>query len=124
MNKKLISVFVIISLILSSCHFISSFTEKPGNVQSVSFDKNTVEIAIGQMDIISLKIKAAANQKNLSISWEYDKSVIVARCDNYGAVITGVKSGNTLIKAVVEGKTPVCSVRVTSNNQETRVKHP
>ena len=124
MNKKLISVFVIISLILSSCHFISSFTEKPGNVQSVSFDKNTVEIAIGQMDIISLKIKAAANQKNLSISWEYDKSVIVARCDNYGAVITGVKSGNTLIKAVVEGKTAVCSVRVTSNNQETPVKHP
>ena len=99
MKNKVLNIFFILcllSLSLTSCHFISSFSEE--SVIELSFDKNSLKLCIGEMDIINLT--TSGNQNKASISWEYDNSIISAKTDNYSAVITALKPGETTLKAI------------------------
>ena len=113
MRKKLsilISTFLL--LCLTSCHFFASFTEVPE--VELNFDKNTSSLSIGEMDIINLK--ASGLQNEISITWEYDDSIIMAKTDNYSAVITGLKPGETTLKATCGQNSASCLITVSDES--------
>ena len=114
MKKKILNVFLFISILLSisSCHFVSSFSEEPE--VELSFDKSTNDISIGEMDIVNLK--TSGNQNEVSIKWEYDESVIMAKTDNYSAVITGLKPGTTTLKASCGPNSASCLITVSDTS--------
>ena len=122
MKKKILNVFLFISILLSisSCHFISSFTEIPE--VELSFDKSTNDISIGEMDIVNLK--TSGNQNQVSIKWEYDESVIMAKTDNYSAVITGLKPGTTTLKASCGPNSASCLITVSDTSYAVTISNP
>jgi len=122
MKKKILNVFLFISILLSisSCHFISSFTEIPE--VELSFDKSTNDISIGEMDIVNLK--TSGNQNQVSIKWEYDESIIMAKTDNYSAVITGLKPGTTTLKASCGPNSASCLITVSDTSYAVTISNP
>ena len=61
---NLVSLFVV-SMLFFSCHFFASFTEtEDDKVNSVEFDKNSLEISVGAMDIINVTISSTKGQNN------------------------------------------------------------
>ena len=120
--KKILSFFIwfLLFTVFLSCRFISSFTEEP--VIELSFDKNTSNISIGQMDIVSLSI--SKNQNEASIKWEFDSSIISAKTDNYSAIITGLKPGQTTLKASCGQNSASCLVIVSDKTYSVSVTNP
>ena len=116
---SLIGVFISLGLILS-CRFANTLSEQPS--VELTFDTNLSSISIGAMDVINLK--ASENQNKISITWEYDSSVINAQTDNYGAVITGLKPGTTTLKAVCGPSSTSCLITVTSDSHVVAIANP
>lgn len=118
-----INVFVLVTFLVTSivsCHFISSFNEVPE--VELSFDKSTNDISIGEMDIVNLK--TSGNQNQVSIKWEYDESVIMAKTDNYSAVITGLKPGTTTLKASCGSNSASCLITVSDTSYSVTISNP
>ena len=109
-------------LLFSSCHFISSFSESTENVE-LSFDKTISTISVGEMEIVNLKA-SSSNQNEISIKWEYDDSVIMAKTDNYSAVITGLKPGKTSLKATCGSNSVTCVINITDETFSVRITNP
>ena len=121
MRKKLSILFsTFLILCLTSCHFFASFTEVPE--VELNFDKNTSSLSIGEMDIINLK--ASGLQNEISITWEYDDSVIMAKTDNYSAVITGLKPGETTLKATCGQNSASCLITVSDESYAVTISNP
>lgn len=121
---KLVSLFSI-SMILFSCHFFSSFTEiEEHTVDSVVFDKNSLELSVGSMDIINVTISSSKGQNNESVAWSYDENIISATTDNYSIVITGINAGTTIIKASCGDKSAQCALTVFSEGEITKIQNP
>lgn len=114
-----------VSMIFFSCHFFTSFTEIEENkVNSVEFDKNSLELSAGSMDIINVTISSTKGQNNESVTWSYDQDIISATTDNYSIVITGIRAGTTIIKASCGDKSAQCALTVVSEGEETKVNNP
>lgn len=115
----LVGIFISLGLILS-CKFVNTLSEQPPI--ELSFDTNLSSIAIGAMDVINLK--ASENQNKISVTWEYDSSVINAQTDNYGAVITGLKPGKTTLKAICGPSSTTCLITVTEDSHVVTITNP
>ena len=123
MKNKILNIFFILcllSLSFTSCHFISSFSEE--SVIELSFDKNSLKLCIGEMDIINLT--TSGNQNKASISWEYDNSIISAKTDNYSAVITALKPGETTLKAICGSNSVSCLIKITDESYIVNISNP
>ena len=121
--KKISFVFISIFIITCfSCKFISSFSEDP--VVELSFDKPSLTIDIGEMDIVNLSISSKSKQSDITIIWEYDDSVIMARTDNYSAVFTALKSGTTTLKAICGDSSVSCLITVTDSTYSVPIINP
>ena len=121
--RKLKNIFLLFLCILCfSCSFFTSFTEEPSVNINLSFDKTKTSVSLGSMDIINLK--TSNNQNNLDIRWIYDDSIIMAKTDNYGAVITGLKPGTTQIKAVYGSNSATCLVTVSNDTYAVNITNP
>lgn len=111
------------SIIMTSCHFVSSFKDSPSDDTTISFASSSCELAIGEMDAVALTISADQNSK--TVSWSYDSTIINATVDNYGIVITGLQAGNTSVKASLSnGATATCYVTVTADSYTATVTNP
>lgn len=115
----LVGIFISLGLILS-CRFVNTLSEQPPI--ELSFDTNLSSISIGAMDVINLK--ASENQNKISVTWEYDSSVINAQTDNYGAVITGLKPGKTTLKAICGPSSTTCLITVTEDSHVVTITNP
>lgn len=125
MKVKLFFIFALTSAFaFYGCHFLDSFNDDEDDVKSVSFDKNSMEISAGSMDILNLSIDSSTAQGNLSVEWTYDASVISGSTDNYGIVITALQEGTTTIQAKCGGKTASCALRVLSEEDESKSINP
>lgn len=121
---NLISLFAI-SMIFFSCHFFTSFVETDENmVSSVVFDKNSLELSVGSMDIINVTVSSTKGQNNESVTWSYDENIISATTDNYSIVITGISAGTTIIKASCGDKIAQCALTVVAEGETTKVLNP
>lgn len=114
-----------LSMTLSSCHFFASFSEGEDNkVNSVVFDKNSLELSVGAMDIINVAVSSTRGQNNETVTWSYDENIISATTDNYSIVITAISSGTTIIKASCGDKSAQCALTVTSEEETAKVQNP
>ncbi len=89
---------------------------------SLKFDNSTLEISIGEMDIVNLSV--SDNQNSRSIEWSYDNSIISAKTDNYSAVITGLSAGKTTLTARTGGSYISCVVTVNSDVYAAQISDP
>ena len=121
---KIISVFSL-AMNLFSCNFISSFTEsEEDEVSSIVFDKNSLELSVGSMDIVNATVSSSKGQNKETVTWSYDENIISATTDNYSIVITAIKSGTTTVKASCGGKSAQCALTITADGNVTGIENP
>lgn len=125
MRKLLFKVTAFICcLFFVSCSFFNSmentFHEKDYNaeISNVTFSSNTLKVNTGESEILKLTLSPSSNQGKCNISWEYDDTFISAITDNFGAIITGKKSGTSYIKAKCNGIVATCLISVISTGDD------
>lgn len=121
--KKIVNSLLLMALvILSGCHFVESFTEEAEKNITLDFDKRKTSLSMGAMDVVNLK--ASASQNSAKIQWLYDENIIMAKTDNYSAVITGLSSGTTTLTAICGSNSASCVVTVTDTTYAVKVTNP
>ncbi len=111
---------------LAACSFINSFDgDSGGNVVSaMSFDKNTVSLPIGGMEIINLAVSATQGQAAQQVVWEYDQTKLKAVYDNYSIVLTGLEAGSVTVRARCGGQAASCVVNVSETEYQNSAANP
>lgn len=102
---------------LPSCSFFNSFDESPAakviEINSLSLAKTALETQIGAMEYVSVSVKPSKEQKNITLKWDYDASII--ECDkssNWGVTIKGLAEGQTSLRCSYGGYEAHCLVTV------------
>lgn len=100
-----------------SCSFFNSFDESPKSnvieINSLSLAKTALETQIGAMEYVSVSVKPSKEQKNITLKWDYDASII--ECDkssNWGVTIKGLAEGQTSLRCSYGGYEAHCLVTV------------
>lgn len=124
-GKPVILTFVVACIMtqIVSCKFFTSFTETGTENQgieitSLSLWKSTLSMSVGEMNYISVSIKPQTAQKEVALTWSYDKSII--DCDtssNWGVTITALKEGQTSLKCSYGGYDATCLVTVSGYSE-------
>lgn len=90
----------------------------------MAFDRNSLELYVGSMDIINLTVDSSNGQQNESVSWEYDGSLVMAKTDNYSIVLTGIAEGFATVRASCGGKSVSCTLRILASDESFRIENP
>ena len=105
-----------IAVLVSGCHMLVKAPEtSKAAVTNIVFAKNAIELENGESTYIKYNVTPAALQNQVSASWEYDTSIISIDPDKYGVVINAIKSGQTFLKATLNGITTTCLITVKGN---------
>ena len=98
-----------------SCNFFKSF-EEPENfgiqITSLSLAKSNISVSVGEMSYIAVSVKPTENQKDVVLTWTYDKNIISIEASSWGATITGLKEGQTNLKCSYNGYESSCVITV------------
>lgn len=113
---------MLLGMALASCHFIASFTDDLDPDISMTMSRSSVSVAVGGMEAIDLSVSDGQNSRK--ITWTYDDSVIFAKTDNYGAVITGLVPGSTKITAHCGEEEASAYVTVSEDSYSAAVTNP
>ena len=99
-------------LAVCSCNFVSSLIDEENDEPniSLSFDSTELNLSVGEMD--KLNLVASEGQNALDIQWTYDGDYIQALNDNYGIIITALKSGTSIISATYGNASATCKVNI------------
>jgi hypothetical protein len=125
--KKLSCLFLTALALMQGCSMFFSpaaHDESGSTLSSLSFNRTALLVGAGSMDILSLKADPPSMQPSLAVSWEFDSTIISALCDNYNAVITGLKPGTTTLRAQAGGMTAACIVTVSSDSVPQTLLYP
>ena len=117
--KSFVLFFIVVVYSLISCKLASSFNDI--NLE-LMFDKNELNIDIGEVDLINLTV--SENQNKETVIWEYDEEFIFAKTDSYSAIITAVKTGTTVIKAHCGNASVACVVNISDIKYKTEIVNP
>lgn len=125
MKKKLFNFAAFIScLFFVSCQFFNTMGETiqgkdyNAEITNVTFNANTLRVNTGESELLKLTLSPSANQGKCNVSWEFDQTLISAKTDNFGAIITGKKAGTTYIKAKCNGIVATCLISVISTGDD------
>lgn len=129
-NLKFVkTVILFLSLIFCmSCSFFNSFNEEEKkddgiSINSLKMAHQNVSISVGEMSYIKVSISPQNVQKDVKLTWTYDKSIINADTTSaFGITITGLKEGQTNLKCSYGGYEETCIVTVkgfSENYEET-----
>ena len=110
--------------LFSNCSLVNSFDPKDFAIDGISFNKTAASLGYGSMDMLSLKIDPVSAQVDAAVAWQFDETVISGRADNFGLVMTGIKAGETIVRATAYGKTATCVVTVLPGSGEPNVLFP
>jgi hypothetical protein len=110
--------------LFSNCSLVNSFDPKDFAIDGISFNKTAASLGYGSMDMLSLKIDPVSAQVDAAVAWQFDETVISGRADNFGLVMTGIKAGETIVRATAYGKTATCVVTVLPGSGEPDVLFP
>ncbi|MDR2159693.1 MAG: Ig-like domain-containing protein [Treponema sp.] len=129
---KSIRIYKTISLILSlgvtisltACSLVHSFDPDDFTIDSIAFDRTSLSLPQGSMDMLSLSIEPASAQAGAGVAWEFDDTLIAGYADNFGLIITGVNPGEAVVRAAAYGKTAACVVTVLPGTGEKSVPNP
>lgn len=107
-----------------SCSMFAGDLDDGASLSAISFDKTSLAVAQGGMDMLSIRVDPAGLQSSLSLSWEFDPSVISVARDNFNAVVTGLQAGSTALRVTAEGITASCLVSVSSDYLSPDISFP
>ena len=112
----------LVSLLVASCSFfddgiIDGPVDQGPTVTSISLQKNSLDLKVGQMTPLGISITPASASGN-PVTWSYDKEIISIQEISAGAVITGLKEGQTTLMASCGGKSAACIIKVSGYTQE------
>lgn len=126
LRKAALPALAALAATLAACSFINSFDgDSGGNVVSaMSFDKNTVSLPIGGMEIINLAVSATQGQAAQQVVWEYDQTKLKAVYDNYSIVLTGLAAGSATVRARCGGQAASCVVNVSETEYQNSAANP
>ena len=128
MKNKIIGFTTLLFLLTSmflSCSFFSSFEEHTDDsisINALTLAKTSLSTQVGAMEYISLSVKPNTVQKDISLNWSYDKSII--ECDtssNWGVTIKGLAEGQTTLKCSYGGYDASCLVKVSGYTEDYEV---
>ena len=109
-------------MLIVSCNFFKSIVDPKEEEVSLLFSKTKLFLSVGEMDL--LELKPFKNQNEKKVTWEYDTSFISVKTDNYGAIITPLKPGNTTITAKVGSSTTSCVITIAASNYTPSISNP
>ena len=113
--KCFLFIFAIsILLIITGCKFFSDgMIDSPPqeSLTSLSFSKQNISVKVGEMSHITLNI-SPASARNTPLVWSYDPEKIEVQKLSGGAVITGVKEGQTTLTVTGGGLSAAMIVTV------------
>lgn len=126
LRKAALPALAALAVTLAACSFLNSFDgDSGGNVVSaMSFDKNTVSLPIGGMEIINLAVSATQGQAAQQVVWEYDQTKLKAVYDNYSIVLTGLEAGSVTVRARCGGQAASCVVNVSETEYQNSAANP
>ena len=101
-------------LLFVSCNFFNSFSEEEQGIQitSLTLAKSNLSVSVGGMSYIAVSVKPTENQKDVVLTWTYDKNIISIEASSWGATITGLKEGQTNLKCSYNGYESSCVITV------------
>ena len=107
---------------MASCSFfddgiIDEPVDKGQTVTSVTLKKSSMEVKVGQMVPLGIAI-TPASAKNAPVTWSYDKEVLSIQEISAGAVITGLKEGQTTLLAKCGNQSAACIIKVSGYTQD------
>jgi hypothetical protein len=111
-------------IVLPGCSFFNSFDPKEFTIDTISFSKTAVSLNYGSMDMLQVRIEPASAQPGAGVAWEFDGTVISGQADNFSLVMTGIKAGETVVRAKAYGKTATCVVTVLPGSGEPVITNP
>ena len=108
-----------------SCSFFSSLEEHTDDsisINALTLAKTSLSTQVGAMEYISVSVKPNTVQKEISLNWSYDSSII--ECDtssNWGVTIKGLAEGQTNLKCSYGGYDASCLVKVSGYSEKYEV---
>lgn len=106
---------LIVSLMFEGCSFFVEGTEsgrEEVSITAISFARQSLTVQNGGNDYLKYSVEPSSVQNTTSVEWSYDQNIIAIDADRYGVVVMGKKSGQTYLKATVNGITATCLVTV------------
>lgn len=90
------------------CRAVLPVTVNPLRVSSVSLSKSSLNLTVGQSELLSASI-APSNATNRSVTWSSSNSSVASVS---GGAVTARNPGTAVITATVDGKSASCQVTV------------
>ena len=119
--KKFLFLFLSVILFFG-CQFVQSFNETEEESIELSFDKNSLSLLIGEVNVLNLT--ASKKQNSADIKWVYDSNIVSVTADNYCAIITGLIPGKTEIKAICGSNIATCLLTVEKETYAVKIANP
>lgn len=113
---------ILVSLLVASCNFfddgkIDEPVNKGQAVSSVTLQKGSLSIKVGQMQHLGVSI-SPVSARGQAVTWTYNKEIISLEQISGGAVITGLKEGQTTLIAECGGQSAACIINVSGYTEE------
>ena len=114
--------FTIILCMLFACQFFTNVQKEitknyDDDITEVILSKKNITIAVRDSEYITLTLNPKANQGKNTIKWTFDETYVSVAPDNFGAIITGKKEGETYIKATCNGIVATCLITIEGNGE-------
>lgn len=118
------TVFLLVSSFLASAFLFESCSwfihdepeEKTEEVTGISFTSSSVSVAKGGNTYLKYSISPSNIQNKVNVNWSYDSSIISIDADRNGVIITGLKKGQTYLKATANNITATSLVTVEASD--------
>lgn len=120
--KKTIYIFFelfLLSLCITSCNLLSSFSGNSASknqqpeITALLLSKQSLNMKVGTLDYVSIKVSPANEQKNCTFAYTYDKEII--ECDTsskFGITIKAMHEGNTALRLSCQGYDATLIIKV------------
>ena len=115
------TVFLLVASILASALLLESCSwfinaqeaeEKTEEVTAISFASSSLTVSKGGNAYLKYFISPSNIQNKVNVNWSYDSSIIRIDADRNGVIITGLKRGQTYLKATANNITATSLITV------------
>lgn len=115
------TVILLVASILASAFLLESCSwfihndepeEKTEDVTAISFASSSVSVSKGGNTYLKYYVSPSSIQNKVNVNWNYDSSIISIDADRNGVIITGLKKGQTYLKATANNITATSLITV------------
>lgn len=104
---------MLLGIVITSCSiFFPPDKNITIKVDSIALSKTSLSIGIGSVDYLVVTINPKEAKEGIGVTYEYDRTILSVTGDSNGVTISGLRTGNTVLKANAGGKTAACVISV------------